>query len=530
MKDMDKGVSIIKDKIQSGSKIRVVGDYDVDGVVSTYILYKSMLRCGAKVDYDIPHRIQDGYGINNSIIEKAKNDGINTIITCDNGISAIEQIDYAKQQGLTVIITDHHDVPFVEDETGKRSYLLPSADAIIDSKQADCQYPFKLLCGAAVAFKFIQTLFEEMKVPDNEIAEFYEMVAIATVCDVVDLMGENRIFVKRGLEMIGSSSNLGLCALLKQTGIKDKAIGVYHLGFILGPCINACGRLDYAEKGLKLLLASCNEDAERLAEELHELNNERKNMTLAGVEQVCCAIEESEIKKDRVFVVYCPDIHESIAGIIAGKVRERYNVPTFVLTNGEQGVKGSGRSIEEYNMFEELQKCKYLLEKFGGHPMAAGLSLPKENVDQLRRLINECSTLTDEDILPKIYIDARIPLDSIDLHLADELRILEPYGKGNPKPVFAEKEVSVSKAVDYGSKNNVLKLKLITRKGKYIDAVYFGDSDAFQEHIKNKFGEQECQKMYSGKPNRVLLDIVFNIDINQYNGYSNVQLVIQNYR
>lgn len=530
MKDIEKGVGIIKRKIAEGKKIRIVGDYDVDGVISTFLLYKALFRCNAKVDYDIPHRIIDGYGINEDIIKKAKDEGIDTLITCDNGISASEQIDYAKDLGLTVIITDHHEVPFKEDADGNRSYKTPNADAVIDIKQMDCNYPFKLLCGAGVAFKLIQVLFEEMSIPKKEAFSFVEYVAIATVCDVVDLIGENRVFVKKGLEMINYTQNIGLKALIKQTGIEGKTINVYSLGFIIGPCINASGRLDSAKKGLRLLLSDNILEASNIALELHQLNTERKDMTIIGVEEIARIIESSNIKNDKVFIVYKPDIHESIAGIIAGKIRERYNVPTIVLTDGEHGVKGSGRSIVEYNMFEELTQCNQLLMRFGGHAMAAGLSLEADNVDALRKLLNRLTKLTEEDLIRKIRVDGLITLDKINLALAEDLTILEPYGKGNSKPLFAETDISVSRSSILGAKKNVLKLKLLTKSNKYLDCVYFGDINAFEAMITDKFGRGELDKMHSGLKNNAKLDMIFAVEVNEYNGNRTVQLILQNYR
>lgn len=530
MKDLEKGVSIIKDKIEANKKIRIIGDYDVDGVISTFILYKALTRCGAKVDFVIPHRIFDGYGINNSIVEKAKEDEVDTIITCDNGISAIEQIKYAKELGICVIVTDHHDVPFIEDADFNRIHITPEADAVIDIKQADCKYPYKLLCGAGVAYKFIQVLYQEMGIPRTEAAAFYEFVAIATVCDVVDLTGENRILVKNGLEVIGDSANIGLKALMEQTGIIGKEIGVYHLGFIIGPCINASGRLDWAEKGLKMLLCTDREEAELLAKELHDLNIERKNMTISGVEETVATIENSDLKNDKILVVYKPHIHESIAGIIAGKIREKYNVPTFILTDSENGVKGSGRSIEEYNMFEGLQKCKALLTKFGGHPMAAGLSLDIDNVEVLKKQLNDFTILTEDDLIPKVYIDARILISDINIKIAEDLLLLEPYGKGNTKPLFADKNISVCRGTVLGANKNVLKLRLLSNSKQYVDCIYFGNIQDFDTYIIEKFGEQELGRMYAGQLSNIKLDLVFNIDINEYNGNRSVQLVLRYYR
>lgn len=530
MKDLGKAADIIKDKITSGKKIRIVGDYDVDGVISTYILMEALTHCGALVDYDIPHRVHDGYGINVSIVEKAYKDGIDTIITCDNGIAAIDQIKHAKQLGMTVIVTDHHEVPFVVCEDGSRCHVIPDADAVVDCKQTDCNYPFKLLCGAAVAFKLVQVLFEEFQISKDIEERLYEMVAIATVCDVVDLVSENRIFVKKGLKTLSNTKNPGLLALLMETGIHDKELSVYHLGFIIGPCINASGRLECARKGLEMLLCKNIDEAIPLARELAQLNAQRKSMTQEGIEEVCAAIESSDIKNDKVFIVYNNNIHESIAGIIAGKIRERYNVPTLVLTDSENGVKGSGRSIEEYNMFEELLACRDLLDKFGGHPMAAGLSLPYENIELLRRAMNENTTLTEDDLVPKLYIDAQVPIETISLSMAQEISILEPYGKGNSKPVFADKNVAVTRATVIGANKNVLKLKLSKKTGKSIDAIYFGNIEDFDSYIATKFGENEKNLMYEGKINNVVLDLAFNIDINQYNNMKSVQLVVQNFR
>ena len=530
MKDLEKGVGLIKHKIAEGKKIRIVGDYDVDGVISTCLLFKALQRCNANVDYDIPHRIQDGYGINEVMIKKAKDEGIDTLITCDNGISAIEPINYAKSLGLTVIITDHHEVPFTEDANGTRSYQTPNADAIIDIKQMDCPYPFKILCGAGVAFKFIQVLFEEMRLPKEEAFSLIEYVAIATVCDVVDLIGENRIFVKKGLEMLNKTQNTGLKALIKRTGIEGKTIDVYALGFIIGPCINASGRLDSAKKGLRLLLSEDPQDASDLAMELYQLNTERKDMTTKGVEEIVQMIESSTIKKDKVFIVYKANIHESIAGIIAGKIRERYNVPTVVLTDAEQGVKGSGRSIEGYNMFEELTKCHELLTRFGGHAMAAGISLNEDKVDALRELLNQLTNLTEEDLIRKIRVDGLISLDKINLALAEDLTILEPYGKGNSKPLFAETDISISRSSILGVNKNVLKLKLITKSHRTLDCVYFGDINAFQDLIIEQFGSTELDKMHKGLNNNVKLDMIFTVEVNEYNGNRTVQLILKNYR
>lgn len=530
MKDLEKAVNIIKNDIYKNKRILIIGDYDVDGVISTYLLYTALKRCGADVQYEIPHRINDGYGINKSIIEDAKTNGINTIITCDNGISALEQIKYAKELGLTVIITDHHQVPFIEDENNKRTYVVPEADAIINPKQIECNYPFKELCGAGVAFKFIDVLFSEMGIPKEEVTKLIEYVAIATVCDVVDLVDENRIIVKNGLEIINQTDNLGLKALIKATGIEGKKITTYSFGFIIGPCINASGRLDSAKMGVRLLLSDNVNEANKLAEELSLLNTERKDMTSKGTSEVEILIEKTAIKNDKVFIIYKSDIHESIAGIIAGRIKDKYNRPTIILTAAEIAIKGSGRSIENYNMFEELLKCKDLLLKFGGHPMAAGLSLEESNIDELRARMNILTLLSEEDLIPKLYIDMQLPLGSISLELAKELEGLEPFGKGNSKPLFAEKNVRVIKAVKLGVNKNVLKFIFATNNGSKIEGILFNDLPEFEDFIKGKFGEIQLDNILKGRDNDIRLDIIFHVDINEYMGNEKVQLIIKFYR
>lgn len=530
MKDLEKAVHILNEKIKLNKKIRIVGDYDVDGVISVYILYTALKRCGANVDYEIPDRIKDGYGININIIKKAKEDGVDTILTCDNGISAIEPIQYAKDMGLTVIVTDHHDIPFVETENKERNFINSSADAIVNPKQKECNYKFKQLCGAGVAFKLIEVLYEELNIDKEECHKFIEFLAIATVCDVVDLVDENRIFVKKGLEFINYTTNLGLQELIRECEMNEKSLSVYHLGFIIGPCINACGRLDSAKKGLQLLLSNEEEEATRLAKELVKLNEERKDMTIKGVETAIEIVEKNGMINDKVFVIYIPDVHESLAGIIAGRIREKYNVPTLIITKCENGAKGSGRSIEEYNMFEELVKCKDILGNFGGHPMAAGFSLKEENIDEFRSRLNENTTLKDEDLLRKITIDCVLPLDSINYELINDLERLEPFGKANSKPLFAEKNINLLKATILGKNRNVLKFKLKTKFNKSLDAIYFGDIYEFEKAINDMYGEEELQKLYDGAYNDVKLDLVFYPSINEYNGNTSIQVVVQNYR
>lgn len=530
MKDLTKAVHILKEKIDNNKKIRIVGDYDVDGVISVYILYTALKKCGANVDYEIPDRIKDGYGINVNIIKDAKNDDVDTILTCDNGIAAIDAIKYAKDEGMTVIVTDHHDIPFVEDENNNRKTISSEADAILNPKQEECKYKFKKLCGAGVAFKLISALYEETGISKEEILEYIEFLAIATVCDVVDLVDENRVFVKMGLERINNTSNIGLRQLMKENEIDNKKISTYHLGFIIGPCINACGRLDNAKRGLKMLLSEDENHAIEYAKELVELNKERKDMTHDGVEEAIKKIESTSIVNDKIIVVYLPHIHESLAGIIAGRIRERYNKPTFVLTKGEEFVKGSGRSIEEYNMFEGLVSCGELLEKFGGHPMAAGLSLKEENIDDFRIKLNGNTGLSEDDLLKKITVDAALNLDDINYDLIEDLHKLEPFGKGNEKALFGVKNVDIIKVQILGKNNNVLKLKLKTPKNKAMDAVYFGNIEQFENTITEKYDSIQLARLYDGTYNHVHLDFIFYPSVNEYNGNVSIQIVVESYR
>ena len=528
MLGMSGAVELMRNSIIKGEKILIVGDYDVDGVISTYVLYIAISKCGGNVSFHIPDRIKEGYGINESIIKKASEDNIDIIITCDNGIAAIEQVKLAKELGIKVIITDHHDVPFIE-EDNVRKYVVPEADYVLNPKQENCNYEFDKICGAGVAYKFVQCLYKEFNIPNEELYDLIQYVAIATVCDVVDLVSENRILVKEGLKRINNTSNIGLRALFKETGLEGKEITVYSLGFVIGPSINASGRLEQAEWALKLLITKDKSEAEELAKKLNELNKDRQELTQTGLEEAIKIIEENNMAKDKVLVVYLEDVHESIAGIIAGRIREKYNLPTIILTKAHEGAKGSGRSIEEYNMFEELLKCKDLLGKFGGHPMAAGMSIPSENIDKFREKLNEVTTLSDEDIIPKVSIDMPLPINKINYKLIDEIALLEPYGKGNPKPNFAVKGLMVKAARILGKNNNVLKLNL-TDGYLNIDGIYFGDIEVALEIIKNKFGEYEYNKMLNGQTNMVKIDIVYFPDINEYNGRKSVQLLIQNIR
>ncbi|NLW22737.1 MAG: single-stranded-DNA-specific exonuclease RecJ [Tissierellia bacterium] len=532
MKDIEKGVSIIKEGILNKKKIRICGDYDQDGNSSILTLYKGIKRCGGIVDYVIPHRVNDGYGINERIVEEAKEDGVHIIITCDNGISAFEPIKLAKELGMRVVVTDHHDIAFTYNDDGDKEYILPEADAVINPKRPDCNYPFKELCGAGVAFKFIQVLYDEMGINIDESYSLLEFVAMGTVCDVVDLIGENRIIVKEGLERINKTNNIGLKALIKATGLEGREINAYSLGFILGPCINASGRLDSAEIAVELFLTEDVDRAQEYANRLHSLNEERKAITEKGLNKVVEQIESEGLLKQKVLVVYEPTIHESIAGIIAGRIKDMYYRPTIVLTKSkDEGIlKGSGRSIEEFDMFEGISRCKDILEGFGGHPMAAGLSLKESKLKTFAERLNGQANLTREDLLPKVYIDMQLPLEYISFDLVEELRSLEPFGKGNPKPLFGEKNIFIKRAFILGKNRNVLKLILLTKQGRLIDGLYFGDIEKFMNRLKDKYGKEEVTRMYKGIDNNISLDIVYTPSINEYMGNRSLQVIIHNYR
>lgn len=526
--DSDRLTDILVQKISEQKKIRVIGDYDIDGVMSTYILYKGITRCGGSVDFQIPDRMKDGYGINDHLIEQADEAGIDTIITCDNGIAAIGEIAHAKSLGMTVLVTDHHEIPYTE-ERGERHYKRSEADAIVNPKQMECTYPYKNLCGAAVAWKVIQILYEKCDIAVEESYDFLENVAFATVGDVMDLTDENRILVREGLKRIHTTMNPGMRALILQNKLEPEQISSYHFGFVLGPCINASGRLETAKIALNLFLQEDVKKESEIAAELVDLNAQRKDMTAEGVELAMQQVEEGNTG-EKVLVVYLPDVHESLAGIIAGRIREACHKPTFVLTKSEDGVKGSGRSIEAYSMYEELCKCQELFTKFGGHPMAAGLSLPEANVEIFREKINACCGLTEEDFIPKIKIDIPMPVDYPDIPLVNELLLLEPFGKANVKPQFADKNLGIDRAVVVGKNQNVLKLTLKTERGKSISAVYFGDVEKFREYYGRKYGENEVQQAFLGRTNGIRMSVVYYPEINRYQGNESIQIVIKNYQ
>lgn len=513
LKDMEKAVAILQEKIENRNRIRIIGDYDIDGVMSTYILLESLRGLGCDVDMMIPNRITDGYGINEHLIEQAWQEGRDTIITCDNGIAAVTQIRKAKDLGMTVIVTDHHEVPF-EDLEGERKEILPPADAIVNPKQKACSYPFAGLCGAVVAMKVMEALYEKMAPEVDLVDKMLPFAGIAIIGDVMDLQDENRILVKEGLQRLHHTTNLGLQELIRVNNLEPENISPYHIGFILGPCLNASGRLDTAKRALQLLLADSREEAAVLAGDLKNLNESRKEMTAQGLEKAIEQVESTSMMEDTVLVVFLPECHESLAGIIAGRLRERYHKPSFVLTRGEEGVKGSGRSIESYSMYEKLCECKEYLTKFGGHPMAAGLSLEEENVERFRRKLNEQSGLTEEDLVEKVTIDVPMPIHYIRKDLVQELSLLEPFGKGNEKPLFAQKNLWISQMRVFGKSRNVVKMRLTDENGYPMDGVYFGNGDEFAEEGRGK------RK----------ISIVYYPDINMYQGRESLQVIIRHYQ
>ena len=529
MKDMDKAVAVLGEKIKENAKIRIIGDYDIDGIQSTYILLEGFRMLGADVDSDIPDRMKDGYGLNRNLIDRALEADVDTIVTCDNGIAAAEEIAYAKSMGMTIVVTDHHEVPYTEIGAGRR-YILPEADAVVDPKQEDCTYPFKGLCGAAVAYKLVEALMEAMGKDAEDADYLMENVAIATIGDVMDLVDENRIFVKQGLDMLKRTENLGLKALMGCTGVNVDKLSPYHIGFVIGPCMNASGRLDTAKRALELLEAKKVAEADLLAGDLKALNDSRKDMTAQAVEEAFIQVENSELKDADVLVVYLPECHESLAGIVAGRIREKYYRPVFVLTKGAEGLKGSGRSIETWHMYEGLNRVKHLLSKFGGHKMAAGLSMPEENLEQFRKEINEKSGITPEDLNEKIAIDMQLPFECVNEKFVEELAVLEPFGKGNARPVFAERQVQVESARILGKNKNVLKLQVKDLHGTRMDAMYFGDVNTFVEYVREKFGDIACECLLRGHGHGIVMAFTYYPDINEYQGVRTPQIVIQNYK
>lgn len=514
MKDMDRAVEILLEKIEAHKRIRVIGDYDIDGVNSVYILLEALEALGVNADSDIPDRMKDGYGLNEKLIKRAFDDGIDTVITCDNGIAALEEIAYGKKLGMTIIVTDHHEIPFEETEKG-RIYKLPPADAVIDPKREDCPYPFKGLCGAAVAYKLAEALFHAAGRDIDDMDYLIENVAIATVGDVMDLVGENRVFVKEGLAMLKRTSNPGLRALIQCTGIKKNSLSAYHIGFILGPCLNAGGRLSTAKRALKLLQADTKEEADILAGDLKALNDSRKELTIRAAKEAVRLVEETALKNDRVLVIYLPDCHESLAGIVAGRIKERYYKPVFVLTDAKENVKGSGRSIDTYSMYEELNKCGEFLLKYGGHRLAAGITLKKEDIDAFRKRLNENCTLTEDDLTEKVVIDMELPFSCVTEKFIKELELLEPYGKGNIKPVFAGRNIEFTNVRVIGKGGSAVKAEARDKSGVCLDALYFGDARKFQTALEKKGGQ---------------MAVTFYPGVNEYMGRRNLQITITHYK
>ncbi|MFR2663005.1 MAG: single-stranded-DNA-specific exonuclease RecJ [[Clostridium] scindens] len=529
MKDMDKAVDILREKIAEQKRIRVIGDYDIDGVNATYILLEGLEKLGAEVDSDIPSRMKDGYGLNVELIERAYRDGIDTIITCDNGIAAAGEIAYGKRLGMTIVVTDHHEVPFEEEEDGK-NYLLPPADAVIDPKQPGCEYPFKGLCGAAIAYKLVEALWEATGGDAEDLDYLIENVAIATVGDVMELEDENRIFVKEGLQMLKRTHSPGLRSLIACTGVDKDRIGAYHIGFVLGPCMNASGRLDTAKRTLDLLRAKAGKEADILAGDLKALNDSRKEMTDIAVEQARQIVDTTKAGKDRVLVLYLPGCHESLAGIVAGRIRERYYRPAIILTDAEEGIKGSGRSIEAYNMYEELSRCKDLLTKFGGHKLAAGMSLAKENIEELRRTLNDNCRLEPKDMAEKVVIDMELPFSCVTEELVEELTLLEPFGKGNTKPVFAARNVELISGRILGKNRNVLKLQVKDSSQTAMEAVCFRGAEQMLSLLEERYGKEAVDLLMKGRGSQMKLSVTYYPDMNEYMGKRTVQIVITHYQ
>lgn len=529
LKDVDKAAEIIAEGIAEKKAMRIIGDYDIDGVNATYILLDGIRRCGGNVDAAIPDRMKDGYGINEHLIEQALSDGKELLITCDNGIAAINEINFAKEKGMTVVVTDHHEIPYRNTEQGKE-FLRSNADAIVNPKQADCPYPCKGICGAVVAWKLVQVLYERMDIPVEEADIFIENAGFATVGDVMDLTGENRILVKLGLKALEHTKNPGMKALIAKNKLSDKPLSAYHIGFVLGPCINASGRLDTAKRSLELLLERDEVKASALAGELVELNESRKYMTQQETQKALEQIEKEGREKDKVLVVYLPECHESLAGIIAGRIRETYQRPVFVLTRGEEGVKGSGRSIEAYSMFDKMTEVAELFTKYGGHPMAAGLSMREEDIDTLREQLNQKAELSEEDMAEVVRLDAVLPMSYFTVDTIRQLSVLEPCGKSNTKPVFADRNIKITRAGIVGVNRNVLKLHLLDSKGNPVAGVYFGEVEKFLTFLSEKFGSEEVDAAMHGKENSIQFAAVYEPAVDTYSGRESVQAIIRRFR
>ena len=529
LKDVDKAAEIIVEGIAGKKAMRIIGDYDIDGVNATYILLEGIRRCGGNVDAAIPDRMKDGYGINEHLIEQALSAGKELLITCDNGIAAINEINFAKEKGMTVVVTDHHEIPYRNTEQGKE-FLRSNADAIVNPKQNDCLYPCKGICGAVVAWKLVQVLYERMDIPVEEAEIFIENAGFATVGDVMDLTGENRILVKLGLKALEHTKNPGMKALIAKNKLSDKPLSAYHIGFVLGPCINASGRLDTAKRSLELLLERDEVKASALAGELVELNESRKYMTQQETQKALEQIEKEGREKDKVLVVYLPECHESLAGIIAGRIREAYQRPVFVLTKGEEGVKGSGRSIEAYSMFDKMTEVAELFTKYGGHPMAAGLSMQEEDIDKLREQLNQKAELSEEDMAEVVRLDAVLPMSYFTVDTIRQLSVLEPCGKSNTKPVFADRNIRITRANIVGVNRNVLKLHLLDSMGNPVAGVYFGEVEKFLTFLSEKFGSEEVDAAMHGRENSIQFAAVYEPAVDTYSGRESVQAIIRRFR
>lgn len=529
LKDVDKAAEIIAEGIAGKKAMRIIGDYDIDGVNATYILLEGIRRCGGNVDAAIPDRMKDGYGINEHLIEQALSDGKELLITCDNGIAAINEINFAKEKGMTVVVTDHHEIPYRNTEQGKE-FLRSNADAIVNPKQNDCLYPCKGICGAVVAWKLVQVLYERMDIPVVEADIFIENAGFATVGDVMDLTGENRILVKLGLKALEHTKNPGMKALIAKNKLSDKPLSAYHIGFVLGPCINASGRLDTAKRSLELLLERDEVKASALAGELVEFNESRKYMTQQETQKALEQIEKEGREKDKVLVVYLPECHESLAGIIAGRIREAYQRPVFVLTKGEEGVKGSGRSIEAYSMFDKMTEVAELFTKYGGHPMAAGLSMQEEDIDKLREQLNQKAELSEEDMAEVVRLDAVLPMSYFTADTIRQLSVLEPCGKSNTKPVFADRNIKITRAGIVGVNRNVLKLHLLDSMGNPVAGVYFGEVEKFLTFLSEKFGSEEVDAAMHGRENSIQFAAIYEPAVDTYSGRESVQAIIRRFR
>lgn len=529
-KDMEKAVDILFETIKNNERIRIIGDYDIDGICSTYILVKAISKFTRNISMDIPDRIKDGYGINKKLIKKAYDEKIKLIITCDNGIAAIDETAYAKELGMKVIVTDHHNVPF-DIVDNQMVYKRVQADAVVNHKQPDCTYPFKEMCGAAIAYRFVMACMLKLKEKQDtryKLIEAFEkemiiFAGIATIGDVVSLLDENRIIAKAGLSLLKENTNIGLEALINRCELDKNNISSFHIGYIIGPCLNAAGRLETAKMGLELLLCDNKEKAEKLAEELVILNQKRKELTLEGEKK---AVEYAlKMEDSKVLVIFLDEIHESIAGIIAGRIREKFNKPTIILTKGEEMVKGSGRSIEGYNMYEEINKCSKLLSRFGGHIMAAGVSLEEKNVEAFREMLNKNCSLTEDDYIKKVWIDVPMPLNYISRELIHELKKLEPFGKDNEKPIFAVKDIVVKKMYLMGKGKNMARLILV-ENGYEIAGVMFNGLEDYLTGIRDKYGEETVRKMQMGMTVNIAGAFTYYPTINNYNGNESIQITI----